>query len=445
MRETADERRAVQPLELVELAAVDEPCNDFVHVVGRAAVGWDNGIDVLRWIARRLGLTQFDRRSFYFVETCDQAACNTQRMSIILCIVVGDPGCATMHIGAAQFLGGHNFAGRGFHEGRPREEDRALVSYDDRLVGHSRRIGAAGRAGAHHDGDLRNALRGHLGLVVEDVAEMIPARKHLVLIGQVGAAAVDQIDTGQSILQCDFLGSQMLLYGHGKISASFDRRIIGDDHAFASGDTADAGDQSRRGRLAVIETMRCELADLEEKRNRIDQCAGAITGQQFSPRQMSRAPPALRRGGLDRPSRSSPRRASALPRHSRRLRGNQGQSRIRSSACGLPLEFPGGVLALGPILRELRGSRRPRREWGETRAAKLAWQRLRLACQPERPSADFIALRSSSKGLSGSAALLHAIRRSGRTSRQPRSETSRIFVHSPRGSSNSCLRPTRLT
>ena len=58
MRETADERRAVQPLELVELAAVDEPCNDFVHVVGRAAVGWDNGIDVLRWIARRLGLTR---------------------------------------------------------------------------------------------------------------------------------------------------------------------------------------------------------------------------------------------------------------------------------------------------------------------------------------------------------------------------------------------------
>ncbi len=28
-----------------------------------------------------------------------------------------------------------------------------------RLVRHRRHIGAAGRAGAHHDGDLRDALR----------------------------------------------------------------------------------------------------------------------------------------------------------------------------------------------------------------------------------------------------------------------------------------------
>jgi hypothetical protein len=81
-------------------------------------------------------------------------------------------------------------------------------------------------------------------------------------------------------------GAQMLLYGHGKISAAFDRRVIGDDHALASRDAADADDQSRRGRLSVIESMRCELADLEKGRNRIDQRADAIAGQQLSPRKM---------------------------------------------------------------------------------------------------------------------------------------------------------------
>src|SRR5882724_8960008 len=45
--------------------------------------------------------------------------------------------------------------------------------------------------------------------------------------------------------------------------------------------------------------------------------------------------------------------------------------------------------------------------------------------------------RSSPVGSLGSPELLQATNRSGRTRRQPRSETSRIFVHSPMRSSNS--------
>jgi hypothetical protein len=173
-------------------------------------------------------------------------------MGVVFGVVIGDPGRSAVHIGAAEFLGGHDLAGRGLHEGRAGEKDRALVSHDDRLVGHRRHIGAAGGAGAHHDSDLGDTLRRHLGLVVEDAPEMIASGEHLVLIRQVGAAAVDQIDAGQSVLQGDLLGAQMLLHGHGKIGAALNRRVIGDDHAFASRDAADAGDQPRRGRLAAV-------------------------------------------------------------------------------------------------------------------------------------------------------------------------------------------------
>jgi hypothetical protein len=74
---------------------------------------------------------------------------------------------------------------------------------------------------------------------------MIPAGEHFVLIRQIGAAAVDQIYAGQPVLQRDLLGAEMLLHGQGKISSALNRRIIGDDHAFAPRDAADAGDQPR--------------------------------------------------------------------------------------------------------------------------------------------------------------------------------------------------------
>src|SRR5258708_31815484 len=48
---------------------------------------------------------------------------------------------------------------------------------DDALVRHRRDIGAARRARAHDHGDLRNALRRHRRLVVEDAAEMLADRR----------------------------------------------------------------------------------------------------------------------------------------------------------------------------------------------------------------------------------------------------------------------------
>ena len=42
-------------------------------------------------------------------------------------VVVGDAGVARMHVGAAEVLGRHHLAGRGLHQRRAAEEDRALL------------------------------------------------------------------------------------------------------------------------------------------------------------------------------------------------------------------------------------------------------------------------------------------------------------------------------
>ena len=164
-------------------------------------------------------------------------------MAVVLGIMIGDAGLPRMHVGAAEFLGRDHLAGRGLHQRRPAEKNRALIAHDDALVRHRRHIGAARRAGTHHDRDLRNAQRRHLRLIVEDAAEMPFVGENLVLLRQERAAGIDHVDARQIVLPRDILRAQMLLHRHRIVGAALDGRIIGDDHAFAARDPADAGDR----------------------------------------------------------------------------------------------------------------------------------------------------------------------------------------------------------
>ena len=148
--------------------------------------------------------------------------------------MVGDAGDAAVHVGAAEFLGADDFAGRGAHQRRAAEKDRALPLDDDAFVGHRRHIGAAGGARPHDDRDLRHAQRRQSRLVVEDAAEMLAVGKHLVLRRQKRAAGIDQIEAGQPVLARDLLRPQMLFDRHREIGAALDRRVVGDDDAFAA-------------------------------------------------------------------------------------------------------------------------------------------------------------------------------------------------------------------
>ena len=58
MREAADQRGAVERLELVEFAAIDDAGDDFVDVVGRADIVGDDRVEFLRSIFRRARFAQ---------------------------------------------------------------------------------------------------------------------------------------------------------------------------------------------------------------------------------------------------------------------------------------------------------------------------------------------------------------------------------------------------
>ena len=135
------------------------------------------------------------------VQRRDDGARLLQRVVVVFGEVVGHAGEARMDVGAAQFFGGDLFAGGRFDQRRTAEKDRAGVLDDDRFVGHRRHVGAAGRAGAHHHGNLRNAFRRHARLVEEDAAEVVAIGEYLGLQREKGAAGVDQIDAGQAVLR----------------------------------------------------------------------------------------------------------------------------------------------------------------------------------------------------------------------------------------------------
>ena len=62
------------------------------------------------------------------VQRADDRARDRQRMVIVLREVIGDARDARVHVGAAQLLGADDLAGRGLHQRRPAEEDRALLA-----------------------------------------------------------------------------------------------------------------------------------------------------------------------------------------------------------------------------------------------------------------------------------------------------------------------------
>src|SRR5436305_1239079 len=115
-------------------------------------------------------------------------------------------GTFRLHVGTAQLLGAHLLAGRGLHQRRAADEDRARALDDDRLVAHGGHVRAAGGAGTHHRRDLRDGLRREPRLVVEDPAEVVAVREDLGLQRQKGAARVDEVNARQVVLLGDLLG-----------------------------------------------------------------------------------------------------------------------------------------------------------------------------------------------------------------------------------------------
>src|SRR5690606_3153133 len=147
----------------------------------------------------------------------------------------------------------------------------------------------AGGARPHHAGDLRYSGGGHRGLVVEDTPEMVPVRKDLVLVGQVGATGIDKVDARKVVLGGYLLRAQVLLHSDRIVGAALHRGIVYHDHDFAPLDATDAGNHARRSDVAAIHAPGGELADLEKRRASVQQLSQPVARQELASRKVALA------------------------------------------------------------------------------------------------------------------------------------------------------------
>ncbi len=197
-------------------------------------------------------------------------------MGIVVGQVIDHARLPGMHVAAAQRLSVHALTGRGLHQRRAAEKNGALLAHDDRLVAHCGNVGTACGARTHHHRELRYSESRHLRLVVEDPAEVLAIRKHLVLERQERAARIHQVDTGQAILECHILRAQVLPDSDRIVGAALHGRVIGDDHALETIDAADSRDDAARRDPVAVELMPGELRDLEERRAWVEQAIDAV-------------------------------------------------------------------------------------------------------------------------------------------------------------------------
>ena len=129
---------AVARLELVEAAAVDQARDHLAHVVWLARVARHDAVDLGGIVGGGSGVARVDGRRRRRRQRGEDVARDARARGVVVGEVIGDAGDAGVDVAAAELLGGHLLAGRGLHQRRAAEEDRALVLDDDGLVAHRR-------------------------------------------------------------------------------------------------------------------------------------------------------------------------------------------------------------------------------------------------------------------------------------------------------------------
>ena len=84
--------------------------------------------------------------------------------------------------------------------------------------------------------------------------------------GRKTPARVDEVERGNAVFEGDGLRAKDFLRGHGKKRAGLHGCVVGDDHAQAAADAAQAGDDAGGWRAAIfgVHAVRCPEAEFEE-------------------------------------------------------------------------------------------------------------------------------------------------------------------------------------
>ena len=275
--------RPYSDLVLLELAPVYNPGDDVPHVVLARRRVREDAVDFAAVECGRRGWLPIEHPTGTIAYRAGQRADAMQARRVVRLAKVDRAADGGVHPCAAKLLRGDFLADRRLDECRPGEIEAAALGHQQR-VAHDRQIRPAGDAVAHDRGNLRNAARTHHRVVVEDPAEIVLVREHLLLQRKEDPRRIDEIDRGDPILEGDDLRAQDLLAGHREKGAGFHRGVVGDHHELPAAHGADPRDHPARRRAAplFVHPEGGKHRELEKRCARIDQRSNALACRETS-------------------------------------------------------------------------------------------------------------------------------------------------------------------
>ncbi len=203
-----------------------------------------------------------------------------QRVELVLGEVVADAAHRRVHPRAAELFVLGVFARGHLHQRRTGEIHLGLVLHHHHVVAHPRQVRAARGAAPEHQAHGRDPVLRALRQAAEAGAA---AHEDLVLVGEVGAGALDQADADEVVLLRDLRQPARLLQAHRRHGAALHGRFARDHQALDAAHETDPADDRRPGRLA-LHTVAGEGSDLEEVRVAIEEPLDALARQELPAR-----------------------------------------------------------------------------------------------------------------------------------------------------------------
>ena len=280
-----DDVRREQRLHLEEVAVVDDPLDDAVHVVRLVRRIGDDGVEptvVVGDLELDLGVVDRGIRHVVVGQERDEGARVVERVGLVAREVVRDARDRVVRERAAELLHADVLAGDGLDDvGAGDEHLAGLVDHDDE-VGEGGGVDRAARRGAAHDRDLRDHA-GCRGVAPEDLA-VLAERDHALLDAR--AAGVEDADDRHARLQRELHDLDDLLAGDLAERAAEDREVLRVHGDLTAVDRARARDDGVAvGALGLhaerVRAVSHELVELDE-RTGVEQLGDALAGRHLA-------------------------------------------------------------------------------------------------------------------------------------------------------------------
>jgi hypothetical protein len=156
-RPAGDERWAVERLELVEVAVVDDAGDHLARVERHRRSADGDAEQLLGVVERRSAGCDGSGAELAVVEPGDDLAAEPDASSSSSGEVVGEPAHAGVHLGAAELSSSLSSPVAIFTSGGPPRKTLERSFDHDDVVAHAGHVGAAGGGVAEHDRDRRDA------------------------------------------------------------------------------------------------------------------------------------------------------------------------------------------------------------------------------------------------------------------------------------------------